>query len=64
MSSSSQIVWILALGLVAGVLSGMFGIGGGLVIVPASRSCTYSRRAWSAASFAIFGRRARRSACH
>ena len=36
----------------------------GLVIVPASRSCTYSRRAWSAASFAIFGRRARRSACH
>src|SRR5262245_19310187 len=26
---------VLALGLVAGVLSGMFGIGGGLVIVPA-----------------------------
>lgn len=36
----------------------------GLVIVPASRSCTYSRRAWFAASFAVFGRRARRSACH
>src|SRR5512135_754443 len=36
----------------------------GLVIVPASRSCTYSRRTWFAASFATFGRRARRSACH
>jgi len=36
----------------------------GLVIVPASRSCTYSRRARFAASFATFGRRARRSACH
>ena len=27
--------WILVLGLAAGVLSGMFGIGGGIVIVPA-----------------------------
>lgn len=35
MSGSSQIVWILAVGLFAGILSGMFGIGGGLVIVPA-----------------------------
>ncbi len=30
----SQIFAVLALGFVAGILSGMFGIGGGLVIVP------------------------------
>jgi len=30
-----QYIVLLAIGLVAGVLSGMFGIGGGLVIVPA-----------------------------
>jgi uncharacterized membrane protein YfcA len=30
-----QILALLALGLVAGVFSGMFGIGGGLIIVPA-----------------------------
>ena len=30
----TEIVWILLLGGCAGVLSGMFGIGGGLVIVP------------------------------
>jgi uncharacterized membrane protein YfcA len=35
MSSSSLAVWTLVLGVVAGVFSGMFGIGGGLVIVPA-----------------------------
>jgi hypothetical protein len=35
MSQSTVILLSLALGLVAGVLSGMFGIGGGLVIVPA-----------------------------
>ncbi|MBI3279327.1 MAG: sulfite exporter TauE/SafE family protein [Acidobacteria bacterium] len=29
-----QNVWLLALGLIAGVASGMFGIGGGVVIVP------------------------------
>src|SRR4051812_43082179 len=34
-SETSAVVAILALGFVAGVLSGMFGIGGGLVIVPA-----------------------------
>ncbi len=28
-------VWVLLIGLCAGVLSGMFGIGGGIVIVPA-----------------------------
>ena len=28
-------MWILVIGLLAGVLSGMFGIGGGIVIVPA-----------------------------
>jgi uncharacterized protein len=33
--SGSNMVAMLALGLLAGVLSGMFGIGGGLVIVPA-----------------------------
>lgn len=27
-------IWLLALGLLAGVLGGMFGIGGGLVMVP------------------------------
>jgi len=31
----TEIVWVLLLGSCAGVLSGMFGIGGGLVIVPA-----------------------------
>ena len=31
----TEIVWVLLLGGCAGVLSGMFGIGGGLVIVPA-----------------------------
>src|SRR5207253_8544398 len=36
----------------------------GLAIVPASRSCTYSRSLSFAASFATFGRLARRSACH
>jgi hypothetical protein len=36
----------------------------GLLIAPASRSCTYSRSSWFAAGFAILGRRARRSACH
>ena len=35
MTGTSVIVASLVLGLVAGVLSGMFGIGGGLVIVPA-----------------------------
>ncbi len=32
---TTTVLAVLALGLVAGVLSGMFGIGGGLVIVPA-----------------------------
>ena len=36
----------------------------GVVMVPASRSCTYWRNASFAASFATFGRLARRSACH
>jgi hypothetical protein len=36
----------------------------GLAIVPASRSCTYSRSASLLASFDTFGRLARRSACH
>jgi uncharacterized membrane protein YfcA len=35
MSNTTMVVIMLVLGLVAGVLSGMFGIGGGLVIVPA-----------------------------
>lgn len=35
MSGPSNVVVMLMLGLLAGVLSGMFGIGGGLVIVPA-----------------------------
>ena len=35
MSEMPQLLKLLALGGVAGVLSGMFGIGGGLVIVPA-----------------------------
>ncbi|MCG8345017.1 MAG: sulfite exporter TauE/SafE family protein [Chlorobiales bacterium] len=30
-----QIIWMLITGLSAGVLSGLFGIGGGLIIVPA-----------------------------
>lgn len=34
MSGTVAVFVLLALGLVAGVLSGMFGIGGGLVIVP------------------------------
>ena len=34
MTSSNGIAAMLVLGLVAGLLSGMFGIGGGLVIVP------------------------------
>ncbi|MDB5351582.1 MAG: hypothetical protein JWN86_2829 [Planctomycetota bacterium] len=35
MSGSTAVVAILCLGFGAGILSGMFGIGGGLVIVPA-----------------------------
>ena len=35
MSDAMAVVAVLALGFVAGILSGMFGIGGGLVIVPA-----------------------------
>jgi uncharacterized membrane protein YfcA len=35
MSQVTSVVVLLLLGLIAGVLSGMFGIGGGLVIVPA-----------------------------
>ncbi len=35
MNETSTIMTMLALGVIAGVLSGMFGIGGGLVIVPA-----------------------------
>jgi uncharacterized protein len=35
MSDTNMVMTMLVLGLVAGVLSGMFGIGGGLVIVPA-----------------------------
>lgn len=35
MTEAIEIVMMLALGLAAGVLSGLFGIGGGLVIVPA-----------------------------
>jgi uncharacterized membrane protein YfcA len=35
MSETNTVVAMLVLGLIAGVLSGMFGIGGGLVIVPA-----------------------------
>lgn len=33
--STSQWVWLVLLGLVAGFLSGMFGVGGGILIVPA-----------------------------
>nr|BAM13978.1 integrase catalytic protein [Pseudomonas sp. K-62] len=36
----------------------------GAMIAPPSRSCTYVLRAALAASFACFGRRAARSACH
>ena len=36
----------------------------GRSIMPARRSCTYSRSRSLATSFAVFGRRARRSACH
>src|SRR5271167_1363003 len=32
---NNEVLWVLVLGFVAGILSGMFGIGGGLVIVPA-----------------------------
>jgi uncharacterized membrane protein YfcA len=39
MSEWNTVVAMLVLGLVAGVLSGMFGIGGGLVIVPALIIC-------------------------
>jgi uncharacterized membrane protein YfcA len=35
MNDTNMVVIMLVLGLLAGVLSGMFGIGGGLVIVPA-----------------------------
>jgi uncharacterized membrane protein YfcA len=35
MSDAATVGLVLALGFVAGILSGMFGIGGGLVIVPA-----------------------------
>jgi uncharacterized membrane protein YfcA len=35
MSFDSELMKMLVLGLVAGVFSGMFGIGGGLIIVPA-----------------------------
>lgn len=35
MNGPIQPAWLILLGLVAGFLSGMFGIGGGLVIVPA-----------------------------
>jgi uncharacterized membrane protein YfcA len=35
MTENTEIARMLALGLAAGVLSGLFGIGGGLVIVPA-----------------------------
>jgi uncharacterized membrane protein YfcA len=34
-NDTTAVLAVLALGLVAGILSGMFGIGGGLVIVPA-----------------------------
>jgi hypothetical protein len=40
------------------------GLPSGVRIIPASRSCTYSRNRSLAASFEILGRRARRSACH
>ncbi len=36
----------------------------GRAITPDRRSCTYSRSLSLATSFACFGRRARRSACH
>jgi uncharacterized protein len=35
MTTAGGVAGVLVLGLIAGVLSGMFGIGGGLVIVPA-----------------------------
>jgi uncharacterized membrane protein YfcA len=35
MNETTAVVLVLVLGFVAGILSGMFGIGGGLVIVPA-----------------------------
>jgi uncharacterized protein len=31
---SNSFLWLIAIGLVAGVLSGIFGIGGGVIIVP------------------------------
>ncbi len=31
----TEIAWVLLLGVFAGILSGMFGIGGGLIILPA-----------------------------
>lgn len=36
----------------------------GIWMVPDSRSWTYSRSRWFWTSFAVFGRRPRRSACH
>jgi uncharacterized membrane protein YfcA len=35
MNGPAMIAWMLTLGAIAGVLGGLFGIGGGLVIVPA-----------------------------
>ena len=34
-SASMHLIGLLSLGIVAGILSGLFGVGGGLVIVPA-----------------------------
>ena len=52
--SARSIIVLIVVGMLVGVLSGMFGIGGGTVIVPAlvwlghrvSRACCTARRAW------------------
>ncbi len=46
-------VWGIPIGLLAGTLSGLFGIGGGLVVIPALARCGYKRLEIQAASVAM-----------
>ncbi len=46
-------VWGIPIGLLAGTLSGLLGIGGGLVVIPALSRCGYKRLETQAASVAM-----------
>jgi uncharacterized membrane protein YfcA len=50
---AQQVLWLLCIGLAAGLLSGLVGIGGGLVMVPAMMLLGYSQHQAQGTSLAV-----------